>query len=203
MKSICGLRYYGRNNHEYKIMFNFVLLGPPGAGKGTQALRLCQKYKFKHLATGDLLRAAIEEKTPAGLQAKTFIDRGALVPSTIVAKLLFEAIENTPSNTPGFLFDGYPRNKDQCRDLEKFLAEKKMTLQAVIMLTVNKEELIQRMLTRGRKDDTEEVIRNRFDVYEKETKPVILYYQKKNIVHPLNGMGTMDEVFHRIQNVIQ
>ena len=184
------------------MMFNFVLLGPPGAGKGTQAVRLCQKYKLKHLATGDLLRAAIEEKTPAGLQAKSFIDRGSLVPSTIVAKLLFEAIENTPPNTPGFLFDGYPRNNDQCRDLEQFLNEKTMALHAVIMLTVDKEELIQRMLARGRKDDTEDVIRNRFDVYEKETKPVIHYYQKKNIVHPLNGMGTMNEVFQRIQTKI-
>jgi adenylate kinase len=184
-------------------MFNFILLGPPGAGKGTQAIRLCEKYHFKHLATGDLLRAAIEAKTATGLQAKSFIERGALVPSKTVANLIFEAIEQTPKDTHGFLFDGYPRNNDQCNDLETYSKETNLVLQAVLMLTVDKEELIKRMLARGRKDDTEDVIRNRFDVYENETKPVIDYYAQKNIVHTLDGMGPVDDVFGRIQLKIE
>jgi len=183
-------------------MFNFVLLGPPGAGKGTQAVRLCEKYKFKHLATGDLLRGAIEEKTPIGLQAKSFIDRGALVPSETVAKLIFEAIEQAGQETPGLLFDGYPRSHEQCQDLEKFLNKKSLNLHSVLLLNVDKGELIKRMLARGRKDDTEDIIRNRFAVYENETKPVIDYYLKKELVHTLDGMGSIEEIFDRISRKI-
>lgn len=184
-------------------MFNLVLLGPPGAGKGTQALRLCKTFQLVHLATGDLLREAMSKKTPLGQEAQAFVDKGKLVPDELVKSLLFNKAQECVSTTPGMLFDGFPRNHQQCVDLDDFLTKQNSRINASILLTVPEEELVKRMLGRGRKDDTEEVIHHRFEVYEKDTQPVVNYYKEKNLLHEIDGTGTMDEITERLEAMIQ
>ncbi len=179
---------------------NVILLGPPGAGKGTQAEILC-KNGFIHIATGDLLREALAQKTPLGLQAKAYIEKGALVPNELVEALVFAKIEQAKSSH--LLLDGYPRNASQCESIDTFLELQKIAISHVISFEVPEDELVTRMMGRGRKDDTEAVIKNRFEVFKNETTPVIEHYASKNLVHEIDGIGSVEDISNRISEVLR
>ena len=187
-------------------MFNLILFGPPGSGKGTQSQKLIDKYKLMHLSTGDLLRSEITLQTPLGLEAKNFMDKGQLVPDEVVIGMISTALETHPQ-AKGFLFDGFPRTAAQAEALDKLLHLKKTSIALMIALDVSDEELVKRLLQRGessgRSDDVDEtVIRSRIHEYENKTKPVADYYkQYKKVVH-VKGEGTVDEIFELLCNEI-
>jgi adenylate kinase len=187
-------------------MFNLILFGPPGSGKGTQSERLVEKYGLLHLSTGNLLRAEIADKTPLGLEAKSFIDKGQLVPDEVVIGMVDSYFDQN-KNARGFLFDGFPRTVAQAKALDKLLELKKTGIASVLALEVNEEELVKRLLNRGktsgRSDDTDEsVIRKRFSVYNNETTPVAEHYRKTRKFLPVKGVGSVDEIFDRLCEVI-
>lgn len=180
-------------------MFNLILFGPPGSGKGTQSEKLIEKYGLKHLSTGDLLRSEIAAETPLGMEAKRVMDRGQLVPDEVVIGMISSALENNPQ-ARGFLFDGFPRTVAQAEALDKLLSLKKTEIAVVLALDVNEEELVSRLLNRGltsgRSDDTsEEVIRARIVEYGHKTSVVADYYRKFNKVVSIKGEGTIDQIF--------
>jgi adenylate kinase len=180
-------------------MFNIILFGPPGSGKGTQSEKLIAKYQLKHLSTGDLLRSEIAAKTPLGMEAKGFMDKGQLVPDEVVIGMISSALEANP-DVQGFLFDGFPRTEAQSEALDKLLQLKKTEIGVMLALDVSEEELVKRLLNRGltsgRSDDTnEEVIRARIVEYEKKTAVVADYYKKFNKVVAVKGEGTVEEIF--------
>ena len=163
-------------------MFNLILFGPPGSGKGTQSERLISKYGLKHLSTGDLLRSEIAGQTPLGLAAKSFMDKGQLVPDEVVIEMISSALDNNPQAN-GFLFDGFPRTTAQAEALDKLLTQKGTSIAVVLALQVGQDELVKRLLNRGltsgRSDDTkEDVILARLTEYEKKTAAVADYYNK-------------------------
>jgi adenylate kinase len=187
-------------------MFNMILFGPPGSGKGTQSEKLIEKYRFKHLSTGDLLRSEIARKTPLGLEAKSLMDKGQLVPDEVVIGMISTALEANPG-VSGFLFDGFPRTTAQAEALDKLLEFNKTEIGAVVALLVPEDELIARMVNRaktsGRSDDADEnVQRNRLEVYKRDTLPVANHYRKKDKVVELNGVGTVDAIFRELCSVI-
>lgn len=180
-------------------MFNVILFGPPGSGKGTQSEKLIARYGLKHLSTGDLLRSEIAAQTPLGLAAKRLMDKGELVPDEVVIEMINSALENNP-NAKGFLFDGFPRTNAQAEALDKLLSQKNTSIAIVLALQVGKEELVSRLLNRGktsgRSDDVDEsVIRSRIDEYERKTAAVADYYRKFGKVTLIKGEGTVDEIF--------
>lgn len=180
-------------------MFNLILFGPPGSGKGTQSERLIARYGLKHLSTGDILRSEIANQTPLGLAAKSIMDKGQLVPDEVVIEMINSALENNPQ-AKGFLFDGFPRTTAQAEALDKLLNQKGTQIAVVLALQVGKEELVSRLLNRGktsgRSDDTNEaVIRSRIEEYEKKTAVVAEYYSKFNKVVNIKGEGSIDEIF--------
>ena len=183
-------------------MFNLILFGPPGSGKGTQSEKLVEEYEFVHLSTGNLLRQEIADKTPLGLEAKSFMDKGQLVPDEVVIGMV-DSYFDLHKDARGFLFDGYPRTVAQAEALDKLLKLKKTEINTVLALEVSEEELVSRLLNRGktsgRSDDTnEEVIRKRFAVYNNETTPVADYYKKINKFESIKGEGSIDSIFSRI-----
>ncbi len=187
-------------------MFNLILFGPPGSGKGTQSERLVEKYGVVHLSTGNLLRAEIAEKTPLGIEAKSFIDKGQLVPDEVVIGMV-DSYFDQHKGARGFLFDGFPRTVAQAKALDKLLELKKTNIAAVLALDVNEEELVKRLLNRGktsgRSDDTDEsVIRKRFSVYNNETSPVAEHYKKAKKFQAVKGEGSVDEIFARLCEAI-
>ncbi len=180
-------------------MFNIILFGPPGSGKGTQSEKLIAKYQLKHLSTGDLLRSEIAGKTPLGLEAKNFMDKGQLVPDEVVIGMISTALEANPA-AKGFLFDGFPRTEAQSEALDKLLSLKKTAIGVMLALQVTEEELVKRLLNRGltsgRSDDTnEEVIRARIREYETKTAVVADYYKRFEKVVEVKGEGTVEEIF--------
>jgi adenylate kinase len=187
-------------------MFNLILFGPPGSGKGTQSERLVEKYGLLHLSTGNLLRAEIAEKTPLGLEARSFIDKGQLVPDEVVIGMVDSYFDQN-NEARGFLFDGFPRTVAQAKALDKLLELKKTGIASVLALDVDEEELVKRLLNRGktsgRSDDTDEsVIRKRFSVYVNETAPVAEHYRKTRKFQSVKGTGTVEEIFDRLCGVI-
>lgn len=183
-------------------MFNLILFGPPGSGKGTQSDKLVAKYGLKHLSTGNLLRQEIADQTPLGVEAKNFIDKGQLVPDEVVIGMV-DSYFDQHKDAKGFLFDGFPRTVAQAVALDKLLELKKTGIAALIALEVSEEELVQRLLNRGktsgRSDDTnEEVIRKRFAVYMHETTPVATHYQEAKKYMAIKGEGTVDEIFEAL-----
>lgn len=187
-------------------MFNLILFGPPGSGKGTQSDKLVEKYGLIHLSTGNLLRQEIHEKTPLGLEAKSFIDKGQLVPDEVVIGMVDSYFE-IHKGAKGFLFDGYPRTVAQAEALDKLLDLKKTAIATVLFLNVDEEELINRLVhrgkTSGRSDDTDEMVqRKRQEVYRNETLPVAGFYKKQNKVINIKGVGTVDEIFSSLSDVI-
>jgi adenylate kinase len=184
------------------IAMRLVLLGPPGAGKGTQAQRVVEFLQIPHLSTGDMLREAIAKNTAVGLHAKQFIDQGKLVPDETVLQLVEQRLE-LPDCAAGFLLDGFPRSLPQARAVDQFLGGRKTPLQAVIELEVNQEEVVQRLMARGRGDDKPEVIRQRMVTYKEQTLPLSDYYRQGKLLHSIGAMGTVDEVFARVQQTLE
>lgn len=171
-----------------------VLLGPPGAGKGTQAVLLSEKLGVPHISTGDLFRANIGQQTPLGLEAKKYLDAGDLVPSDVTNRMV-EARVAEPDAANGFVLDGYPRTVDQADALAKILGDMDTELDAVLSFDVAEDTVVARMLSRGRADDNEEVIRNRLRVYRTETAPLLDYYD--GLVVTVDGVGEVEEVNER------
>ena len=188
-------------------MFNIILFGPPGSGKGTQSQKLIEKYGLKHLSTGDLLRSEMAMQTPLGIEAKNFIDKGQLVPDEVVIGMISTALETNP-DAKGFLFDGFPRTDAQAEALDKLLSLKKTSIAVMLALDVSEDELIKRLLNRGqssgRSDDADEaIIRSRIIEYENKTKPVADYYKKFNKVVHIKGEGSVDEIFQSLCKEIE
>jgi adenylate kinase len=180
-------------------MFNLILFGPPGSGKGTQSEKLISTYGLKHLSTGDLLRSEIASKTELGLKAKSFMDAGQLVPDAVVIGMVDAAI-SANKGVNGFLFDGFPRTKAQAEALDALMQSHATEIHVVLALDVPEDELIQRMIgrakTSGRSDDADpEVQKKRIAVYRNETLAVADHYKMFNKVVHLNGLGTIDEIF--------
>ncbi|MGV9723234.1 adenylate kinase [Nocardia beijingensis] len=168
-----------------------VLLGPPGAGKGTQAVLLSEKLGVPHISTGDLFRANISQQTPLGREAQKYLDAGDLVPSDVTNRMV-EARVNEPDAVNGFVLDGYPRTVDQADALEKILKDMNTKLDAVVRFVVPEDTVVERMLARGRADDNESVIRNRLRVYREETEPLLDHYD--GLVVSVDGVGEVDDV---------
>jgi len=176
-----------------------VFLGPPGAGKGTQAVKIAEKYNVPHISTGDILRAAVKEGTELGKLAKEYMDKGELVPDDVIIGIIRERLSQSDVRERGFILDGFPRTLPQAEALDKMLAELNMPLDKVVYLNVDDEEIVKRLLARGRADDTEEVIRNRLEVYRKQTAPLINYYSKKGILVEIYGVGEVNEITKKIE----
>jgi adenylate kinase len=176
-----------------------ILLGPPGAGKGTQAKILVDAYGIPQLSTGDILRAAIAAKTPLGLEAKAIVDRGDLVSDAIVNGIVSERLDADDCK-PGFILDGFPRTIAQAEALDRMLAEKGIALDAVIEIKAEADELVKRVVNRAkesggaRADDNEEVLRKRLGVYSEQTAPLVSYYTGRGLLKPVDGMAPVDEV---------
>jgi len=187
-------------------MFNLILFGPPGSGKGTQSEKLIAKYNLKHLSTGDLLRSEITRKTILGLEAKKYMDKGNLVPDEVVIGMINDALDNNP-DVEGFLFDGFPRTAIQAEELDDLLKQKNTCIDVMLALDVSEDELIKRLVKRGetsgRSDDNnEQVIRARIMEYHQKTAAVADHYQKANKVIFIKGEGGIDEIFNRLSNEI-
>jgi adenylate kinase len=187
-------------------MFNLILFGPPGVGKGTQASKLIEKYGLKHLSTGDLLRAEIARQTPLGIEADHIIKNGQLMPDEVVIGMISSALDNHP-HAKGFLFDGFPRTVAQAEALDKLLTLKKTAIHLVLALDVRDEELVHRLLIRGqssgRKDDSDEhIIRERIRVYKNQTSPVANYYGSFGKVVHVPGEGTIEDIFNALSREI-
>lgn len=172
-----------------------LIIGPQGAGKGTQAALLCAKYGIPHVSTGDLFRANIGAGTELGRRAKSYMDAGELVPDTVTQDMVADRLAQ-PDAQGGFLLDGFPRNITQADWLAALLADSGTPLDAVVLLTAPDEVLMERMLGRGRADDTPEAIRTRLDIYYSETQPLVDYYGR--LVARIDGVGAIDEVHGRI-----
>ena len=187
-------------------MLNIVLFGPPGSGKGTQSEKIIAKYKLFHLSTGDLLRSEIANRSDLGLKAKAIMDKGELVSDEIVIGMIRNKI-NANLDSKGFIFDGFPRTVAQAAALDKVLAESGKAISLMVTLEVPNEEVILRLLKRGvetgRADDNIATIENRLNVYISQTTPVMHFYEKQGKYHPVNGLGSIDEIFKRIEEEIK
>lgn len=182
-----------------------ILLGPPGAGKGTQAKILVDAFGIPQLSTGDILRNAIAEQTPLGLEAKAIMDRGDLVSDGVVNGIVSERLDAEDCK-PGFILDGFPRTIAQAEALDRMLAEKGVKLDAVIELKADADELVRRVIQRAkdsnRADDNPDVIRKRLDVYESSTAPLVSYYDKQGLVRPVDGMSPVEDVTVAINSAL-
>ena len=178
-----------------------VFFGPPGVGKGTQAKRLTDQLQIAHLSTGDMLREAAANRTPLGLEAQQIMNQGQLVSDDIVIRLVSERIDAADCAS-GYLLDGFPRTRNQAEALDKLLAQCGTPLDLVIQLTADEPQLLERLLGRGRADDNEETIRERIAQYHEMTKPLIAYYEDRQLLRPVDGRGTPDEVFESIGKAV-
>ncbi len=187
-------------------MINIVLFGKPGAGKGTQAEFLKGKYNLTHLSTGDIFRYNIKNDTDLGKLAKTYMDKGDLVPDEVTIQMLQSEVDKNPDSA-GFLFDGFPRTISQAEALDSFLKTKNESITATIALEADDEVLVQRLLERGKTsgrpdDQDEEKIRNRYQEYNEKTAPLMNYYKEQNKFYAVNGIGSITEITERLSTVI-
>lgn len=180
-----------------------IIFGPPGAGKGTQANLISEGYNIPHLSTGEIFRSAIKNETPLGKEVKSILDAGDLVPDEKVVALVEEELKNSKYDD-GYILDGFPRTVPQAEAFDEILAKKGKSLDAFLKLNVPEEELVNRILSRGegRSDDTPEKVKNRLDVYRKETEPVINHYKKQSMVKNIDGVGSIEEIFGRIKDTL-
>ncbi|MCS6819006.1 MAG: adenylate kinase [Chitinophagales bacterium] len=187
-------------------MLNIVLFGPPGSGKGTQAQNIINRYDLVHLSTGDMLRAEIAAQTPLGMEAKTLMDKGELVPDSVVIGMIENKLE-AYKNAKGFVFDGFPRTVAQASALDDLLEKRNAPVNLVLSLIVSEEELTRRILERGKTsgradDQNEQIVRNRVVEYRKKTEPLADYYIKQNKLVTIPGEGTIEQVFALITTEI-
>lgn len=184
-------------------MTRLLIVGPPGAGKGTQSARLTERFNIPAIATGDIFRANIKNETPLGKQVKAIVDAGDYVPDTLTNALITHRLEE-PDALDGFLLDGYPRTLDQIAFLDELLARRGQELDAVIQLVADQEEVVSRLRRRaieqGRTDDTEEAIRHRQEVYARETAPLIPVFRDRGILIEVDGLGDIDDISARISD---
>lgn len=187
-------------------MKNIVIFGAPGAGKGTQSDKLIEKYGLGHISTGDVLRNEIKNGTELGQTAKGYIDNGQLIPDDLMVSILASVYDGFGKEHAGVIFDGFPRTIPQAEALKEMLAERGHQVAAMIELSVPEDELMARLLNRGkltgRSDDNEETIKKRLEVYHNQTAPLIDWYGKEGIHHHVEGLGTVDEIFGRICAVV-
>ena len=178
-----------------------VILGPQGAGKGTQAALIAQKFAIPHISTGDIFRANVANATPLGTEAKGFIDAGELVPDSVTNAMVLDRLQQ-PDVSNGFLLDGYPRNAAQSEVLAQFLDSTGHPLDAVIELDIDEahvlERLVQRAQLEGRSDDTEAAIRRRLEIYRESTAPLVDYYRDRGLLRTVDGVGSVDDVSARV-----
>jgi adenylate kinase len=186
-------------------MMKLLLIGPPGAGKGTQASRLSEVFGIPAISTGDIFRENVKNETPLGVEAKSYMDKGEYVPDELTNKLVRDRLKN-PDCVNGFLLDGYPRTADQVEELDSILKETNSKLDAVVQLTADSEEVVRRLAKRaieqGRSDDTEDVLRNRLSVYEEQTAPLISVYESRGLLVRVDGLGEIAEVTQRITQAL-
>lgn len=188
-------------------MLNIVIFGAPGSGKGTQSDKLIEKYRLFHISTGDVLRDNIKRGTELGAIAKDYIDKGQLIPDDLMVSILADVLDaNREQARVGVIFDGFPRTIAQAQALDAMLAERGTGVTAVVGLEVPEEELVQRILLRGklsgRADDNLETVKNRLDVYHNQTAPLRDYYQKQGLYRAIEGLGAIDDIFGRICAVV-
>ena len=177
-----------------------LFVGPPGAGKGTQAARLCEAHDLRHLSTGDLLRAEVAAGSELGKEAEAVMNRGELVSDSLVLAIVKSQL--SALNGQGWLLDGFPRNVAQAEALEPLLQELNQSIESVVLLELDDAVLIERLLGRGRADDNEAVIRNRLAVYEEQTAPLINYYREKNLLVSVEAHGSVEAITERIEAVL-
>jgi adenylate kinase len=186
-------------------MLNLVIFGPPGSGKGTQSEKIINRYDLAHISTGDILRKEINDGSDLGNTARSFIDKGELVPDETIIGMLEKKLESL-TNAKGVIFDGFPRTVDQAAALKKMLQKRGDDVQIMLNLEVDRQELIDRLLKRGevsgRSDDNLETIEKRISVYEQQTAPVIDFYKKENTYQPIKGVGDIDDIFKHITDAI-
>lgn len=184
---------------------NLILLGPPGAGKGTQARRLEESFGIKQLSTGDMLREAVASGSELGREAKRIMDAGELVPDAVMVRMIAERIAEADCRN-GFILDGFPRTVAQAEALDGMLAEKGLAIDHVIEFKVDEDAMVTRILKRaaeeGRSDDTEETLRKRLDVYRRQTAPIIPHYRAKGALKSIDGMASMDVVADELKSVV-
>ena len=188
-------------------MKNIILCGAPGSGKGTHSDLIVDKYGLLHLSTGDLLRAEIARQSELGKKIDAIISKGNLLPDDMMITLLEQHIASLPTDTKGIIFDGFPRTENQAVELERLMARSNDETAVLIDLHVDEQETIQRLINRGktsgRSDDNEETIRKRLEVYHHQTEPVADYYRKIDKYRQVDGMGNIDEIFERIDNILK
>lgn len=188
-------------------MVNILIFGPPGSGKGTQSVKLAEKFNLMHLSTGDMLRAEITAGTELGKKMNSIMSKGELVPDEVVIQMIAERTDNA-KGVAGFLFDGFPRTVAQTIALEKMLNDRSMKIDCMLVLDVDHDELVKRLVSRaelsGRPDDKDPtVIENRIDVYKAKTEPIIDYCRQGGIYRPVNGMGTIEDIFGRLSEIMK
>ncbi len=186
-------------------MFNIVIFGPPGCGKGTQSARLTEKYNLFHLSTGDAIRKEIKSGSSLGENLKSIVEKGELVPYNMIIQILEEVIDNN-RDVCGFIFDGFPRTIEQAEDLDRILARDNQKVSVVISLCIEDDKVVERLLNRakieGRKDDTEEVIKNRLKIYKEQTLPLINYYKKQGKYVDIDGDCGINDIFCHISKIL-
>lgn len=186
-------------------MLNIVIFGAPGSGKGTQSEKIIAKYGLNHISTGDVLRAEIANQTELGKTADGYISKGQLVPDALIIDILASVLDGL-KESKGVIFDGFPRTIPQAVALKEMLSKRGTGVSAVVALEVEEQELVQRLLKRGeisgRSDDNLETIQKRLDVYKNQTAPLIDYYKSEKLYNGIEGMGTIDEIFARIETVV-
>ena len=184
---------------------HLIFLGPPGVGKGTQAKKVCEYYKIIHLSTGEILRKEISDKSEVGNQAKTYIDNGNLVPDNVILRIIENRLKANDVQH-GYLLDGFPRTINQAEGLQKIMLQLKHKINSVISLTANEEELILRLVNRGkdsgRSDESPEIIRHRQKVYWRQTAPLLEYYNEKKVLKKVDGLGNITDITKRILETI-
>ncbi len=188
-------------------MVNFLIFGPPGSGKGTQSVKLAEKFNLLHLSTGDMLRAEIAAGTELGKKMSVIMSKGELVPDEVVIEMIANKIDSS-KGIAGFLFDGFPRTVAQTVSLEEMLNDRGMQIDQMLVLDVDHDELVKRLIARaelsGRPDDKDPaVIENRISVYKEKTEPIIHYCEEKGIYQPVNGMGSIEDIFNRLSAFMQ